>query len=192
MRLGIFGGTFDPVHSAHIAIATAARDKFGLHRVLVIPAANPPHKKGATASYEYRFRMVELACSGHERLEPSRLEAGEQQSYSIQTIERIRSEVGPDWRLFFLIGADAFAEIATWRRWRDVVASVEFVVVTRPAAEYAVPDGARVHRLDDVLLPVSSSGVREALASGNRPESLPASVYEYIQENGLYRSSLCG
>ena len=187
MRLGIFGGTFDPIHNAHIAIAEAARDAFALDRILVVPAANPPHKKGATASYEHRYRMVELACNGREKLEPSRLEAGEQQSYSISTIERVRAEVGPDCRLFFLIGADAFAEIGTWRRWRDVVASVEFVVVTRPSAAYAVPEGARVHRLDHVLLPFSSSGVRESLASGIRPTELPPAVYEYIQEQGLYR-----
>ena len=186
MRLGIFGGTFDPIHSAHIAIAEAARDTCDLHRVLVIPAANPPHKAGAAASYEHRLRMVELACAGHERLEPSRLEEGGQQSYSIDTIDRIRREVGPEWQLLFLIGADAFADITTWHRWQDVVAAVEFVVVTRPSAGYRVPDGARVHRLDELLLPVSSSRVREALAAGRRPDALPEDVYSYIVENGLY------
>jgi nicotinate-nucleotide adenylyltransferase len=187
LRLGIFGGTFDPIHSAHIAIAEAARDAFALDRILVIPAANPPHKAGATASYEHRFRMVELACAGHDGLVPSRLEAGAQQSYSIDTIERVRAEYGPDCRLFFLIGADAFADLTTWRRWQDVVARVEFIVVTRPSADYEIPNGARVHRLDDVLLPVSSSGVRECLAAGGRPEALPDGVYEYIQLNTLYR-----
>jgi nicotinate-nucleotide adenylyltransferase len=187
LRLGIFGGTFDPIHNAHIAIAEAARDAFALDRLLVIPAANPPHKSRAIASFEHRLRMVELACLGRDALEPSRLEAGAQKSYSITTIEKIRAEVGPDCKLFFLIGADAFADIASWLRWRDVVASVEFVVVTRPSASYAVPEGATVHRLDDVLLPVSSSGVRESLASGVRPDALPAAVYEYILDNNLYR-----
>lgn len=187
MRLGIFGGTFDPIHDAHIAIAEAARDAFALKRILVIPAANPPHKAGAIASYEHRYRMVELACAGRQALEPSRLEAGEQQSYSISTIERIRAEVGPHCRLFFLIGADAFADITTWRKWREVVASVEFVVVTRPLAAYDVPEGATVHRLDHVRMPVSSSAVRDALASGVRPDSLPYPVYEYIEKNRLYR-----
>jgi nicotinate-nucleotide adenylyltransferase len=187
LRLGIFGGTFDPIHCAHLQIAEAARDTFDLDRVLVIPAANPPHKTGASACYEHRFRMVELACAGRARLEPSRLEEGEQRSYSINTIARIRAEVGPDCRLFFLIGADAFADITTWRRWQDVVASVEFVVVTRPSAEYNIPEGAHVPRLDGMLLPVSSSGVREALVSGDRPDALPAPVLEYIQANRLYR-----
>ena len=83
MSLGIFGGTFDPIHNAHIAIAEAARDAFALDRLLVIPAANPPHKNRAIASFEHRLRMVELACLGRHRLEPSRLEAGAQKSYSI-------------------------------------------------------------------------------------------------------------
>lgn len=187
MRLGIFGGTFDPIHTAHIKIAEAARDACALEQILVIPAANPPHKPGATAPFEHRYRMVELACAGHAGLQPSRLEEGEQRSYSIHTIQRIRAEAGPEAQLLFLIGADAFAEVSTWRQWQDVVASVEFIVVTRPLAGYAVPQGARVHRLDNLLLPISSSEVRDSLASGVRPESLPAAVYEYIQEHGLYR-----
>ncbi|HYP05778.1 MAG TPA: nicotinate (nicotinamide) nucleotide adenylyltransferase [Bryobacteraceae bacterium] len=186
MKLGIFGGTFDPVHSAHIAIAETARDKFALDRVLVIPAANPPHKAGATADYEHRYRMVELACAGKRALEPSRLEEGTERSYSIHTIERVRAEVGSDWDLFFVIGADAFAEITSWHRWRDVVASVEFVVVTRPLAQFVVPEGSRVHMLEDLLLPVSSSELRATLAAGQRPEALPATVYDYILEHHLY------
>ena len=186
MRLGIFGGTFDPIHNAHLAVARAARDRFALDRVLVIPAANPPHKNAAAAPYEHRLRMVELACAGHERFEASSLEAGEEQSYSIHTIEKVRADAGPASKLFFIIGADAFADITTWRRWRDVVASVEFVVVTRPAAEYSIPDEARVHRLEGILLPISSSLVRASLASGAAVDALPDPVREYIQQNGLY------
>src|SRR5690606_38629571 len=130
LRIGIFGGTFDPIHNAHLAIAEAARDTFELDRVLVIPAANPPHKRGAIASFDDRYRMAELACAGRPGLEPSRLEAGEETSYSIRTIEKIRATAQPSDSLYFIIGADAFAEIATWREWEDVVARVEFVVVT--------------------------------------------------------------
>lgn len=190
MRLGIFGGTFDPVHAAHIAIAEAATDKFALDRVLVIPAANPPHKSGATASFEHRFRMLQLACAGRPELEPSLLEAGEARSYSINTIEKIRKDVGWYCDLFFIIGADAFADIHTWHRWRDVIASVEFIVVTRPSASYYAPDDARVHVLADVLLPVSSSDVRASIAAGVHPPSLPDPVYEYIREHELYGSTV--
>jgi nicotinate-nucleotide adenylyltransferase len=186
LNIGIFGGTFDPIHNAHLEAATTARDRFELDRVLVIPAANPPHKQGAGASYEHRYRMVELACAGIDRLEPSRLEAGEERSYSIQTIEKIRASIAANDSLYFLIGADAFAEISTWHRWQDVLASVEFVVMTRPSSGYVVPEGARVHALRDLQMPVSSSEIRAALARGERPDDLPDAVYEYIRAHGLY------
>lgn len=187
MRLGIFGGTFDPIHTAHIAIAEAARNTFALEKVLVIPAANPPHKRGATASFAHRYRMVELACQGHKGLEPSMLEAAEERSYSMRTIENLRASLTRDDSLFFIIGADAFGEIQTWHRWQDVVASVDFVVVTRPSADYRIPDGARVHRLDDWMLPVSSSAIRKAIGDGERPVELPEAVYNYIGSHGLYQ-----
>jgi nicotinate-nucleotide adenylyltransferase len=130
--------------------------------------------------------MVELACRGLDRLEPSRLEAGEERSYSIRTIEKIRASISPEDSLYFLIGADAFAEILTWYRWQDVLASVDFVVMTRPLSEYVVPEGARVHALRELQMPVSSSGIRGALALGERPEDLPDAVYDYIRARGLY------
>src|SRR5579883_2469349 len=172
MRTAIFGGTFDPIHNAHLVVAREAADKFSLDRVLFIPAANPPMKE-AGASYEDRYRMVELACAGEPRFEPSRLEAGAQKSYSIHTIERVKAENGD---VFFIIGSDAFAEIQSWHRWRDVVAAVEFIVVARPGHRYTAPPGARVHRLETVALPVSSSEIRQKLARGERPDELPSKV----------------
>ena len=186
MRIGIFGGTFDPIHKAHLAVAESARDQFSLDRVLVIPAANPPHKAGAIAPFCHRYRMVELACAGRDRLEPSMLEAGEERSYSVRTIEKVRASAAPDDELYFIIGADAFAEIGTWHRWEDVIASVEFVVVTRPSAQYTAPPGARARTLTTVQMPVSSSGIRTALARGERVGDLLDPVYEYIRQNGLY------
>jgi nicotinate-nucleotide adenylyltransferase len=183
----LFGGTFDPVHNGHLAIAQEAAVRFELNRVLFVPAANPPHKlHGAAASYEDRVRMAELACAGHPRFEVSRIEAGTARSYSIDTIERLRAAgVGP---LAFLIGADAFAEIQTWHRWRDVVAAVEFVVVTRPGAAYQTPEGARVHRLEGLELPVSSSEIRARIAQGDYDVPVPKPVIRYIREHGLYQS----
>jgi nicotinate-nucleotide adenylyltransferase len=186
LRLGIFGGTFDPIHNAHVAVAQAARDKCRLDRVLIIPAANPPHKGGAVAPYVHRYRMVELALEGQRDLQPSGLEAGEERSYSIRTIEKIRATIAPEDSLHFIIGADAFSEITTWRRWRDVIAAVEFIVVTRPASQYAIPDGARVTALESVQMAVSSSEIRSELARGVRPPDLSDAVYEYIRANGLY------
>jgi nicotinate-nucleotide adenylyltransferase len=188
LRLAIFGGTFDPIHRAHLAVAGEAARIFALDRVLFVPASTPPHKRSAThASYEDRYAMVELACRGEERFEASRLEAGCERSYSIDTIERVKSSLAPGDELLFLIGSDAFAEIQTWHRWQDVVREVEFIVATRPGHCYTAPPGARVNRLDSVDLPVSSSEVRAKLAAGEPLPELPPAVLEYIRKHGLYR-----
>ena len=182
-----FGGTFDPVHNGHLAVAGEAVARFKLDRVLFVPAANPPHKlRGAAAAYEDRVRMLELACAGHPRFEVSRIEEGTARSYSIDTIERLHA-VGVG-SLAFLIGADAFADIRTWHRWRDVIAAVEFLVVTRPGAGYQIPEGARVRPLEGVELPISSSDIRAQIARGNFDVPVPEPVIRYIREHGLYQS----
>ena len=188
MRIALFGGTFDPIHNAHLKIARCAAEQFALGRVLFIPAARPPHKSGVTGTpYEHRYRMVELACRDEPLFEASRLEQGEQYSYSIETIERVRASIAADDDLYFLIGSDAFAEIRTWHRWREVVASIEFIVVSRPGCVYDVPEGARVHRLEGIDLPVSSSEIRRRLAAGDDRVEVPPTVLAYIRANGLYR-----
>jgi len=187
MRLALFGGTFDPVHEAHLAIARAAAARFALDRVLFVPAAHPPHKAAATrAPYEDRVRMAELACAGEPGFEVSRLEENTPRSYSIDTIEKVRAGLGAGAELFFLIGADAFAEIETWRRWRDVARAVTFLVAGRPGRAYEIPAGVRVERLADLGLPYSSSAIREALRDGREPEGLPAALRDYIFTHGLY------
>jgi nicotinate-nucleotide adenylyltransferase len=187
MRLALFGGTFDPIHNAHLTVAREAADQFSLEQVWFVPAAHPPHKSDQTAaSFEDRYRMVELACSADARFRASRLEAGESQSYSVDTLERVRA-TGEE--PYFIIGADAFADIASWHRWRDLIRTTEFIVVTRPGHEYRAPEGARMHRLDTVALPVSSSEIRRRLAAGETPIELPAEVAEYIHDKGLYRSA---
>jgi nicotinate-nucleotide adenylyltransferase len=187
MKTAIFGGTFDPVHSAHLTVAREAADAFSLHRVLFTPAGNPPQKE-ARAIFEDRFRMIELACATDPRFIPSRLEEGTQKSYSIWTIERVRATIPGD--LYFIIGADAFAEIQSWHRWREVIAAVEFIVVTRPGHAYKHPDGARVLSLETVALPVSSSEIRQALARGETPAVLPQPVLDYIRARNLYSATL--
>jgi nicotinate-nucleotide adenylyltransferase len=188
LRIALFGGTFDPIHSAHLQIAREAARQFQLDRVWFIPASRPPHKSGVTSTpYEDRYRMVELACAGEPMFQPSRIEEGEQKSYSIGTIERVRASLGRQDELYFLIGADAFADIQTWRRWREVVAAVEFIVVSRPGGSYHVPDGAQVHPLEGVNLPVSSSEIRRRLAAGEKHVEVPPAVLAYIREHNLYR-----
>ena len=188
MKLAVFGGTFDPIHSAHLTVAREALETFALDKIIFIPAAVPPHKAAMTgANYEERFEMVRLACGEEPRFQPSRLEEDNRKSYSIWTIERVRALLAPSDELFFIIGADAFAEIQTWFRWRDVLAAVEFIVVTRPGHEYEVPRGAKVRRLETLALPVSSSEIRRKLAAGEAADELPSAVAEFIRARGLYR-----
>lgn len=190
MRIALFGGTFDPVHNAHLIIAREAAERFGLDTVLVIPSANPPHKSaGSTTDYSHRLEMVRLACQYDSRLQASRLEEGTARSYSIDTIERARQQLAHGDELFFLIGGDAFAEISTWHRAAEVIRAVDFIVASRPGYHYPVPDGARVHRLETVALPVSSSEIRFRLEAGDLPEDLPLPVLTYIRQNGLYGAS---
>jgi nicotinate-nucleotide adenylyltransferase len=186
----MFGGTFDPIHNAHLEIARAAADRFDLAKILFVPAAHPPHKPGgASASYEDRVRMTELACAVDRRFEVSRIEAPtahDEPSYTILAVEKLQAlGVRP---LSCLIGADAFAEIRSWYRWNDVVAAVEFIVVTRHGAHWEVPPGAIVHEMTGFDLPVSSSEVRSQVIEGAADVPVPKAVVAYILEHGLYRS----
>ncbi len=185
MRLALFGGAFDPIHNAHLRIAKEALRQFHLDRVLFVPAARPPHKQ-THASYEDRYRMVELSVQNEPGLEASRLEAGAERNYSIDTVEKVKRELKPGDQLFFLIGADAFAEIRTWKRWQDLVREVEFIVVGRPGHQYEIPEGARVHSLDSVELPVSSSDIRARFEAGDPRLESPPAVLNYIAERKLY------
>ena len=187
MRIALYGGTFDPVHDAHLAVAEEAVRVARLDRVLLIPAADPPHKPGrAHAPYKDRLRMVELACAGRAHLEASDLERRQGRSYSIDTILQVRTALRREEQLYFLIGADAFSEIETWHRFSEVIRLVTFLVVSRPGYTYDIPAGASVERLDTLALPASSSEIRRLLSKGQRPPDLPPSVTDYIGTHGLY------
>ena len=129
--------------------------------------------------------MIELACGDDPVLEASDLESGVEKSYSITTIERVRAAHPAD-NLYFLIGADAFAEITTWHRWTEVIRLVEFIVVSRPGHRYEIPGGATVHALETLDLPVSSSELRRRLAVGETPAEIPPAVLAYIRRHRLY------
>ena len=138
MNIGLFGGTFDPIHSGHLAAARAARERFQLDVVYFIPAGLPPHKN-RHAPYEERFAMVSLACAGEPRFVPSTAEAPApgKPSYSILTVRRFRRELGAGAELYFLIGADAFLTIRSWQQWRALLNSANFVVISRPGFDLA-------------------------------------------------------
>ena len=195
MNLAIFGGTFDPIHNAHLEVARAARRECFLDRILFVPSSQPPHKsEGCAVDYEHRFEMVRLACMEHPAFEPSRLEAPGRdrgRNYTIHTIRDVAFHLTHYDRLFFLIGADAFAEVTTWYHWRRVVSAVEFIVVNRPGFtldESAVPPGARIHSLHSVNNPISSSEIRRRLQAGQSIRGLmPPTVARYITRYQLYR-----
>jgi nicotinate-nucleotide adenylyltransferase len=169
-------------------MAEEAARKFNLDRVIFIPAGNPPHKDAAGVSaYEDRLAMLRLACAGNPRFEVSEIEKGREWSYTVKTLERFRQRLGPDDQLFFLIGADAFDELETWHRWKEVIRLTEFIVVSRPGKDYHVPSGATVHRLDDVQLPTASTAIRAKLAAGEPTPEVPPAVREFIAAHWLYR-----
>ena len=193
MRLGLYGGTFDPIHDAHLAVACVAADVYALDKLLVIPNRRPPHKQSVTdAPYEDRLRMVELACQADPRFEACDIENRDGKSYTIQTLHHLRNKYGGSNDFFFLIGADAFAEVLTWYRVEEVFQMTEFIVASRPGFDYAIPRGARVHRLDAVAFHESSSGIRSQIAAGKAATGLPKLVADYIGKHGLYQRQSAG
>ena len=193
MRLALFGGTFDPIHTGHIQAALASADACKLDRVLVVPSGTPPHKPDACrASYEHRLRMVELACAADPRLEASRLEEPGREDgphFTVNTVERVRSTIEFEGALRFIIGADAFAEIGIWRESERVIEAVEFLVVGRPGSEPVASGLSPAPATRDIECshPASSSLVRHRVKMGGTLTDLvPSRVAAYIWENGLY------
>lgn len=198
MKIALFGGTFDPIHNGHLAVAKEAVGRFHLDQILFIPSGQPPHKNhGPQATYEDRFRMVELACRCDRRFEASRLEdpavLGDGKTYSIDAIEKARQNADSEDSLYFLIGRDAFDELSIWHRLEDVVRQIEFIVATRPSTDSpAEPEGvaalARYHQLDGIEIPTSATQLRAQMARGeNIDVSLPPEVGDYIRHHRLYR-----
>jgi nicotinate-nucleotide adenylyltransferase len=187
MRLGLFGGTFDPIHNAHLSLAREAADSCALDQVWFIPNAVPPHKShGPVATWQQRFRMVDLACQSDSRFHASRLEEANRRSYTVYTLQTVRKQLSIDDELFFLIGADAFAEIESWYRKEEVFQMVTFIVLSRPGHEYTVPAGAKVKGLETLHMDVSSSDIRRRLASGDRDVPVPGPVLDYLLAEDIY------
>jgi nicotinate-nucleotide adenylyltransferase len=201
MRLGYFGGTFDPPHLGHLAVAREAADAFALDRVLLVPTASQPLKpNGATASYQDRFAMISLLCCGDPRCEASDLEAPEDPAapnYTIDTLTRLRRSK-PDAELYVIVGADAFHDLPRWRSPDKLIEIAEWIVVTRPhvasASQIAVElppltasQRERVHLLQTFDHPASSTSIRSDLQSGSlSPDELTPEILAYIRSHHLY------
>lgn len=199
MKLGIFGGTFDPPHEGHVRVARAAREGLGLDAVMVVPSLLPPHRDPAEAGAIDRYAMVALALDGESRLVPSpcEIERGGV-SYTIDTLRHF-AKLHPEDELVLIIGADSFDELDTWREVAAIRSMAQLAVLPRRgstgvssgATAATAADGARIHALAMPEAPFASRRIREALHRGDfAPEGLPEAVARYIRARGLYRQEV--
>ena len=240
MNIGLFGGSFDPIHRGHLTLARAASSRYSLRQVLFVPANVPPHKqKQPLTAFIHRYAMVALGTQDERGFIPSLLEAPEFTSaelrsagrtnasvptqggvnYSIDTVRRLKQTLKKSDRLFFLIGIDAFRDVAKWHEARALLAECDFVVASRPgyslrdvaeslpedlrppaavtrpfhkqpASGDLVLPGVTLHLLDGVKQNVSATTIREAAAQG-KPLArwLDPRVADYVKKHGLYRAA---
>jgi nicotinate-nucleotide adenylyltransferase len=193
--IAILGGTFDPVHNAHLAIARRALEALGAARVLWLPTGNPRYRKPAVAGARDRVAMLRLAIAGEPRwaIDERELAPGAS-AYAFDTLEALRAEIGADTPLVMLIGSDQYTRLGTWHRWRELFDLVRFAVFARPVAGTAaaagpagVPEGGVIHVPFEPLA-ISASELRGRIGRGEDVSALlPAPVFAYIREHGLYR-----
>lgn len=197
-RLGILGGTFDPIHHGHLVAAEEARWQLALDRVLFAPAREPPHKPAQPITpIEHRLRLVELAIAGRPNLALSRVDADRiGPCYTVDTLALLRAEWGPGPVFFFIVGSDSLRDILTWRQPQRIIELCELVVAERPGSDINLPQleealpglTARLHRVPMPLLEISSSDLRARLNTGRSIAYLtPPAVEAYILEHDLYR-----
>jgi nicotinate-nucleotide adenylyltransferase len=235
MNIGLFSGTFDPIHLGHLALAQAAKERFTLGRIYFAPTGNPPHKqKQPLAAFDHRYAMVVLATMAEKTFVPSLLEApglpssvpgggkkavpAPEVNYSIDTVQRLKSTLKKADRLFFLIGIDAFNDIAKWHQAEALFRECPFIVASRPGYSLAdvanalpeklrpkaavtkpftkqpakgdlVLPGVTVHLLDGVQQSVSATAIRDAVSGKHSlGKFVDPEVGEYIRKMGLYQS----
>jgi nicotinate-nucleotide adenylyltransferase len=208
----LYGGTFDPVHAGHLAVAAMARDVFNAD-IALLPAADPPHRPDTAASAAQRAHMLRLALRGLRGCSVDERELRRDgPSYTIDTLREVRAEIGDCAALAWLVGADAFRALASWRHWRELFALAHFIVAVRPGHDVGALDeplqsaceerwtsqadaldqtaAGLLFRLALPLRPESASAIRAALAQGSRDHDhwLPPAVAAYIRAQGLYRA----
>lgn len=198
MRLGLFGGTFDPIHLGHLILAEQCRESCRLDRVWFVVTGAPPHKRGERTGVADRLEMVRIAIAGHPAFSVSDIEASRPgPHYSVETLEAVRRDHPGD-ELFFLVGADSLADFPTWREPARIAQIATIVVVNRPDIDRArpagLPDfGPGSHPLVAVTIPpigIASSDLRCRLAEGRSIRYMvPRGVEAYIEANKLYGSA---
>ena len=227
MNIALFGGTFDPIHRGHVNVARAAVKAFALKQVWFIPADIPPHKqKAPITSFYHRYAMIALALVGEKDMIPSLVEAPDpdakaerKPSYSLETVRRVKKSLGKSDHLYFLIGMDAFKDIAKWYKSEELLAECDFIVAARPGFSLAdvasslpqklrpapevtklfrkqkiegplVLPGVTLHMLPETHENVSATQIRAAAEKGGALKRLvPEAVADYIVKERLYRKA---
>ena len=214
MRIAIFGGTFDPIHTGHMQAAKAAASHLHLNRVLFVPTGCPPHKtSNGLTDYHHRYAMVALACAEDSRFVPSMLESPDLRPgphYSIDTVRRVRRMLKPGDSLYFLIGVDALLDLPHWKEFRQLLRLTDFIVVSRPGFDSheirkTLPremldqrprrnlrqvrlKQTTVYILPHVEVPVASTDLRRAIQQKQSIKGMvPPMVEQYILKEGLYQ-----
>lgn len=213
MKIGILGGTFDPIHFGHLRTAEEIGQGLGLHKVYLIPAASPPHKtRELVSSFPHRMAMVRLGVQESSMLDVLDLEGRRPGlSYSYDTLRQLKSLFGGESQIYFLVGSDAFLDIRTWKDYRRLFHYAHFVIVPRhgndigtlkafiseldisiePAGEqnvYVADSGNRIIIFESTLMDISGTHIRHMVGSGKSIAFLvPHSVRAYILKKGLYR-----
>lgn len=184
--VGVLGGSFDPVHNAHLAIARTALAELGLSKVLWIPSGTPPHRAAPIAPAAHRAAMVRLAIAGEPRFVLDEREIGKTSpGYTVETLENLRAQTGPQADLVLLIGADQYARLDTWHRWKDLFAFARIAVFARPG--YSLEPAESVTVVPMNSLDISSTSIRQRIAAGESARGLlPDAVLDYIETNRLY------
>lgn len=211
-RIGLLGGTFDPIHNGHLNLATHVLQALDLDAILFIPAARPPHKgHGRVTSFTHRLAMVELGVHDNPRFFVSAMELQRSgPSYSVDTLKELRVVLTPDVQLFFIIGMDTFVELDTWKNSPQLLDHADLAVIARPAYPltlidqgidrlgcysfdvgnscWVAPDRVgRIYPLDMPPVAISSTNVRaKALSGASLSGLIPLAVSEYISQHGLF------
>lgn len=194
MRIGVLGGTFDPIHLAHLVMAEEAREEANLQQVLFVPAGSPPHKDPHDIlAGRHRLEMVRLAVEGHPRFHARGIELDRQGlSYTLDTIKALGREFGPRSELFLIVGADQVVELEKWKEPRTLLEACTLLICPRPGFDLGTLPAwvaGRARMMATTRLEISSSQVRERLREGRSARYLvPDPVLRYIEDHGLYRA----
>lgn len=198
-NIGLFGGTFDPIHEGHLHIARAFADQLSLDMVVFLPAGDPYHKHPPHASAHHRLAMTELAIGADNRFAASDCDIVRKgQTYTYDTVNIFRQQF-PQARLWWLMGSDSLMQLHTWHRWRDLVRQTNIAVAVRPGSNLshapaalhswigtALQDGS-LKLLDIPPQNISSTEIRTAIANGQHPQQLNQAVWHYINRHHLYQ-----